>query len=104
MNGYEIHCKGGGDMHRSAIDADDKAGMAQQPNKLQKCCLIRKLDAVLRRREFSMLFSDNNNASRRERATKLLDYHGRNRFAAAPGVRVQNNETREWVEAREGIA
>ena len=51
-----------------------------------------------------MRFSDNNNASRRERATKLLDYHGRNRFAAAPGVRVQNNETRERVEAREGIA
>src|SRR5438105_14050958 len=104
MNRNEIRCQGGRDMHRPAIDTDDEGGMAQQPNELQKCRLARELDAVFRRRKFAVRFSDKNNASGRERATKLLDDRARDRFATTPRMRVQNDEARERIEAREGIS
>ena len=51
-----------------------------------------------------MRFSDKNNASGRERATKLLDDRARDRFATTPRMRVQNDEARERIEARESVA
>ena len=91
-------------MHRSAIDTDDEGGMAQQPNELQKRRLVRELDTILRWRQFSMRFANDNNTGRREHATKLLDYHRRNRFAATSGVGMQNDETRERIKPGKGIA
>ena len=56
VNGKQLRCHGGGDVHRPAIDADGESRRANEPDELKKSGLIRQIYAVIRRQRSCAMF------------------------------------------------
>src|SRR5437762_3165231 len=70
----EANVDGGGDVHRAAIDADDKTRHPDEPNELQKRSLIGELDTIFGDVDVAICFSNNDHPRRRKRETNVLDH------------------------------
>src|SRR6266699_1400671 len=91
-------------MHGTTIHAHSEAGRANQPNELEQCGLIDQAYAILPDGERPITQSNQNNATRCNNATKLINHQVAQRFSLAAGERMQQNERHVFIEARHWIA
>jgi len=92
VDGEESGMNGGGDMHRTAVHADNKRGGPDESNQSWNVRAVEKIDRIVREIPSQRATSGDDDADRGHREAKGMDSLTGERLSATAGVRVEENK------------
>jgi hypothetical protein len=91
-------------MHRAAVDTDDEARRADEPDQLEERGLIQQIHAIFRYADSARRPADDDDAYGVECFAEFLDDGVSQRFPIPPRERMEQNEWRKRVETGQRVA